>query len=371
MKAGAGGLVAGVLAASIACGKKGPPLPPLVRLPVAPVELSATRRGAAVSVQFTVPRANTDGSTPADLTRVDLFALDGSAPLTPAEILKRGVRIGSVKVNPPRDPDEPDVPAQPKPGEKTAETGKGEKPADGIDQGAVARLSEVLSGSSAADPAVVRSYAVVGINERGRRGTAAQTKVSLVPPPPAPAEPTIDYDEKRIAVTWEALTTGEGKPLAFRVYEPGEQEQMLTKTPLDRTRFDDTRVEWGKERCYVVRTVETTNDLAVESEPSPPTCVTPKDTFAPAAPVGLQAVSVDGFVDLFWESNAERDVAGYHVLRAVAPETQLSRVTSELLATPGFRDAVPKDARVSYAVQAIDTVGNASPVSAIVEETAR
>jgi hypothetical protein len=307
-------------------------------------------------VQFTVPRANTDGSTPADLTRVDLFALDGSATLTPAEILKRGVRIGSVKVNPPRDPDEPDVPAQ---------------PADGIDQGAVARLSEVLSGSSTADPAVVRSYAVVGINERGRRGTAAQTKVSLVPPPPAPSEPTIDYDEKRIAVTWEALATGEGRPLAFRVYEPGEQEQMLTKAPLDRTRFDDARVEWGKERCYVVRTVETTNDLAVESEPSPPTCVTPKDTFAPAAPVGLQAVSVDGFMDLFWESNAERDVAGYHVLRAVAPDTQLSRVTSELLATPGFRDAVPKDARVSYAVQAIDTAGNASPLSAIVEETAR
>jgi hypothetical protein len=218
---------------------------------------------------------------------------------------------------------------------------------------------------------VVRSYAVVGINERGRRGAIAQTRVSLVPPPPAPSEPTIDYGEKSIAVTWEAPTTGEGKPLAFHVYEPGEEEQTLTKAPIDGTQFDDTRIEWGKERCYIVRTVETTNDLAVESEPSPPACVTPKDTFAPGAPAGLQAVSVDGFVDLFWESNAEPDVAGYHVLRAIAPDTQLARVTSELLATPGFRDAVPKDAHVSYAVQAIDTAGNASPPSAIVEETAR
>lgn len=371
MRAGAGGLVAGVLAASIACGKKGPPLPPLVRLSTAPVELSATRRGAAVSVQFTVPRANTDGSTPADLTRVDLFALDGSATLTPDEILKRGTRIASVRVNPPRDPDEPDVVVAPKPREKTAAATKADAPADGVDQGAVAHVSERLSDSVTADPAAVRSYAVVGINERGRRGPAAQTRVSLVPPPPAPSQPTTDYDEKSIAVTWEAPAAGEGKPLAFRVYAPGEREQTLTRTPLDGTRFDDTRVEWGTERCYVVRTVETTNDLAVESEPSPPTCVTPKDTFAPAAPAGLQAVSVDGFVDLFWESNAEPDVAGYHVLRAIAPDTQLTRVTSTLLATPGFRDAVPKDARVSYAVQAIDTAGNASPPSAIVEETAR
>ena len=39
----------GALAAG--CGKKGPPLPPLVRLPVAPADLSAERRGGIVDLE--------------------------------------------------------------------------------------------------------------------------------------------------------------------------------------------------------------------------------------------------------------------------------------------------------------------------------
>ena len=50
-----------------ACGKKAPPLPPLVRLPVPPADFSALRRGPVVNVQFGVPTANTDDSTPADV----------------------------------------------------------------------------------------------------------------------------------------------------------------------------------------------------------------------------------------------------------------------------------------------------------------
>mgnify|MGYP000474274054 CR=1 FL=1 len=39
----------------------------------------------------------------------------------------------------------------------------------------------------------------------------------------------------------------------------------------------------------------------------------------PAAPTGLQAVAGDGAVSLIWEPNSESDLAGYLVLRAVAP----------------------------------------------------
>ena len=51
----------------VACGKKGPPLPPLVKLPVAPLDLAAERRGSTVDLQFTVPSVNTDGSRPANV----------------------------------------------------------------------------------------------------------------------------------------------------------------------------------------------------------------------------------------------------------------------------------------------------------------
>jgi hypothetical protein len=57
-------------ACSAACGRKGPPLAPIVYLPRAVTEFAAKRVENEVVVQFTVPTLNTDGSGPADLRRV-------------------------------------------------------------------------------------------------------------------------------------------------------------------------------------------------------------------------------------------------------------------------------------------------------------
>src|SRR5207249_11849114 len=67
------GLVVSAAALCVACGKKGPPLPPLNQLPAAPTALVAERRGSTVDVRLIVPATNTDGTRPADLTRVDVY----------------------------------------------------------------------------------------------------------------------------------------------------------------------------------------------------------------------------------------------------------------------------------------------------------
>src|SRR5712691_8878315 len=59
----------------VGCGKKGPPLPPLVKLPVPPADLAAQRRGDTVDLQFTLPSANTDGTKPANVAVVDVYAV--------------------------------------------------------------------------------------------------------------------------------------------------------------------------------------------------------------------------------------------------------------------------------------------------------
>ena len=66
-----------VLAA--ACGKKGPPLPPLVNLPSPPTEIVATRSGDDVTIRFTVPRSNITGAQPANLKSVEVYAWTGGA----------------------------------------------------------------------------------------------------------------------------------------------------------------------------------------------------------------------------------------------------------------------------------------------------
>src|SRR5207237_6098063 len=82
--------VVSALIVSSGCGKKGPPLPPLVKVPAPPADFVAVRRGSEVDVQFIVPGANSDGTRPANVERVDVYAFTGPAAL-PAE---QGCKVG-------------------------------------------------------------------------------------------------------------------------------------------------------------------------------------------------------------------------------------------------------------------------------------
>ncbi len=109
----------------------------------------------------------------------------------------------------------------------------------------------------------------------------------------------------------------------------------------------------------------------MESEASEPACVKLTDIFAPAAPTGLTAVASEGAISLIWNASPEKDAAGYLVLRAIAPDETPVPVTPAPVPETTFRDSVPGGVRVTYAVQAVDTSGNVSPMSNRIEETAR
>jgi hypothetical protein len=389
------------------CGKKGPPLPPLLKIPAAPAELSAERRAATVDLQFIVPATNTDGTRPANIERVDVYGFTGAPTLTEDQIVKLGTKVASVAVKAPRDPDatvEPDEPDE----DVDAPEGKG------LDQGAVARVTEELSeqafvpvrplkdakapknadreqlrtdGPLLPPPLLApsRTYVGVGISTRGRKGPMSKrVVVSLVPPPPPPSAPTADYNETAITVAWVpaegAATDGAGddvlpstplgviRPaLAYNVYEGTAK---LTKTPLAQPPFTDTRLTWGEKRCYVVRTVETLDNAVIESAASPEACETPIDKFPPTVPKALQAVASVGAVTLIWEPNTERDLAGYIVMRG-ASEGDLQPMMQAPITATTFKDDLAPGTRHVYAVRAVDKAGNLSAVSNRVEETAR
>src|SRR5262249_60272875 len=51
-----------------------------------------------------------------------------------------------------------------------------------------------------------RNYVAVGLSTRDHKGPfSKRLTVPLAPPPPAPAPPTICYDEKAITVTWDPV----------------------------------------------------------------------------------------------------------------------------------------------------------------------
>lgn len=418
-----------------ACGKRGSPLPPLVKLPAPPADLTAERRGNTIDLQFTIPGTNTDGTRPANVARVDVFAITGPLTLTPLtddQVLKLGTKVASLAVKAPKDPNltaEPDDPDEVEPPE-----------GQGLDQGALAHVAEGLArpmltpvelpadtGRAKAIAAgddrpllgpmagpVSRTYVGLGVSTRGRRGPLSKRiAVPLVPPPPPPASLTMSYDESAVTLTWtsategpSSLSTGDtavlpstpiGVPrpaIAYNVYDVSasvaapasaaasasdvasgfretSQGVKLTKAPIAEARFSDPRVVWGETRCYVVRTAETIGGMAIESDAPPARCDTLTDTFPPAAPKGLQAVGSAGAINLIWEPNTEKDLAGYVLLRAFAPGGSLEVITPAPFPEPSFKDAVQPGTRFVYAVKAVDKAGNLSPLSTRIEETAR
>lgn len=348
-------LAASVVA--VACGKKGPPLPPLVLLPNPPGDAAAVRRADRVDLTFRVPSANTDRSAPADLTHIEIYAWTVPGQVSGEQVLQRGTKVGSILVNTPKDPDAPE-PKAPAP--------KG----PGLDQNELATFSEALP--SGVDPAAYRAYVAVGFNTRGRRGALSPTlAVPLVPAPPPPPAPRVTYDEKALTLEWTPVAAAEGQPIAYAVYRPGAVPAPLTPTPLADASYSDPVVTWGEERCYEVRAVAVVESVRIESPASPPACATPTDTFAPAAPEGLVGVGSEGAISLIWTASREADLAGYLVLRAVAPATDLVPVTPAPIADTNFRDTVAGGGRVTYAVVAVDKAGNRSMPSATITETAR
>jgi hypothetical protein len=124
-------------------------------------------------------------------------------------------------------------------------------------------------------------------------------------------------------------------------------------------------------RCYTVRVAERVAGAIIEGDAAPARCETFVDTFAPAAPKGLTAIPSDGAINLIWEPNTEKDLAGYLVLRGTAAAGTLEPITPAPIQETSFKDGVQPGVAYVYALKAVDKAGNASPLSARVTETAR
>ena len=136
--------------------------------------------------------------------------------------------------------------------------------------------------------------------------------------------------------------------------------------------FTDPRVEFGTERCYIVRRVEMVGAVAIESAPSPPTCVTPIDKFPPEAPKTVNLVATATAVSLIWEPNTEEDLAGYLVLRGDVPGDKLAPLTPAPIGDAAYVDnSIRRNRTYVYEVIAVDKTGNQSAPSNRVEESIR
>lgn len=417
------GFVLGVSVLACGCGKRGNPLPPLQRIPAAPGDFAVIRIDRDVYARFTVPAVNVDGAGPADVARVELYALTAERlpdVEDPADLRELATLVGRETVRrplPPPPPPKPGMPAIPLP-----------PPGPGVDPGAAVVMREALTADSltpvalpepdsaaAARSAIVgplvappagagpvRYYFAVAVSPRGRYGPPTH----LAPAPlgatsAAPPAPEITVDERSATIRWQPPADARGaetpvaenllpsKPLVpgppattYDVYEvtpsrtadaaPVAVPAPLTPAPVGALEFVASDITLGTERCFVVRPVDILAGVHVRGPASPAVCASFADTFPPAPAADLVAVAVSGGISLIWNPSPAPDLAGYLVLRGEGPGATLSPLMTDAIAGTTYTDnAVRPGAQYSYAVVAVDKAGNRSTPSNTVEETAR
>ena len=240
------------------CGKKGPPLAPLIRMPAPLTELAVRRLGNEVYVGFTLPTADQDGTQPADLIRVDVYGMTTEPRLPPdrtlelEEFLEASTLVDSIEVGPPLPPL----------GSVSQVADMSEDAADEkakLPQGFAAALSEILTPEIEipVDPwedereepddeeeleeslvsllvtppsagVLQREYVVVSVTSQGTEVEASEriaVPLSIRSPMPPPA-PTVVYTETEIAITWELPSE-----VRSSVQTPTTGENTMAATP--------------------------------------------------------------------------------------------------------------------------------------------
>jgi hypothetical protein len=394
---------------SWSCGKKGPPLAPLNMAPEAPKAVSARRLGDTVYLQMTVPSRAMSGPGPFSVDHLDVYAVTiAPGMLVPPnrDLLKPEHVIARIPVQPPPDPDAaPSEPpdTRPLPGqtvtfvEKITETQLTPQVVTKPQQASNAQTSTPTPGAPAPAGAaattapppgpqvLTRFYVVEGVPKNGRGGLpSARIEVPLLQPPAPPRPGTPSASETSVTVTWQPppSSTDELPGVLYNVYSAPADGAVaaprpdapvpLNDKPIPDQTFTHAGAEPGTPQCFVVRSVVPVGSTTIESDPSAPICITPKDTFPPAAPKGLAAVSSAGVINLIWDPNSEPDLAGYLVLRGEAPGDTLQPLVREPMRETRYADrTVTAGTRYVYQIVAVDKAGNRSTPSNRVEEAAR
>ena len=214
-----------LVCATSACGKKGPPLAPFVRVPAAVATIAPQRVGNDVYVSFTVPDANVDGQKPADIGAVDVYAVTADRPPATEEQREMATLIATLPVR-------PILPDLPIPANASAPPPLPLPP--GVDRGAAVAILEPLTADArmpvelpVEDVAAVeaageepqerigplvapaptqlprRHYFVVAKSPRGRESLpSAVASVPLESGSSAPGAPVVTHTATDMTIAW-------------------------------------------------------------------------------------------------------------------------------------------------------------------------
>ena len=352
-----------------ACATMGPPQPPSLELPKAPLDLRAVRKGNHVTLSWTIPTVTTDRQAVRSVgpTRI-------CRGLT-AVLTECGTPVGE---------------AAPAAIHATASSKRPKQNASYIDT--------IPADAGDANPGGQFTYAIEVLNAGGRgAGVSNSVHVPAVPTPPPP-KLAARVTGAGIVLTSDDLphdaADAQVKHL-YRVYrrQEGDTHSVLVEEDkTDQSEIVDRSFEWEKTYVYRATMVSVLGSetqgctptaastrapgnlqahasadcavVKVEGDDSPEIKIFADDIFPPAVPTGLQAVfsgpGQQAFIDLIWAPVTDVDLDGYNIYRHEEGAAAV-KVNASLVKSPAYRDAaVATGKNYFYSVSAVDVRGNES-----------
>ena len=357
----------------LGCASPDLPTPrhPIVPLPVS--DLTGRQVGDTVILNFTLPSTSTDQQPLPDMPSVEIYRN------TPQSAVAAPKAAGKNRTT-----------------ERLADTIPSEALGQYEKNGHIEFPDKLGVSELSNDGGTDLIYTVRTRVSRAKASADSNAVALRVYPAPAPVgDLRATLTETGLVLDWSAAQEARpgppGNTAGFRIYraelDPTTAETavlnpsqakliappaLLAQTMV--TEYRDTTIQFGHTYVYEIRQVMQLGTETIESADSAPAVVTARDIFPPAAPQGVEAVSMAATtgtppaIELTWTINTEPDLAGYNVYRSEESERPGEKLNIELLLAPTFRDmSVVPGKTYFYRVGAIDQSGNESALSPAVE----
>jgi fibronectin type 3 domain-containing protein len=321
-----------------ACGKKGPPVAPELRVPLGPTGLRGAVDEQSIVLTWTGPRARVDGTRLRSVAVYKLYRRE-EAPNGPVKsaMLSSGRVVGYDEI-------------------ASIRTGA---PAPATVQGGVVtwidRRALVFDRRYA--------YVVTAEDALGRTsGPSERLVVPYVAAPRAPRALSAAPGDGRVSLTWQPPTElldgspppGEVRYLVLRGVGTEGPLSPITPEPVTGMSYTDEGAQNDVDYRYAVRAVRVEATVTASGETSAAVAAAPADTTPPAAPTALLALPSPGAVRLAWNPSGSPDVAVYAVYRATAAGDFMRIATTRSVATVYLDRDVETGTTYRYAITALD-----------------
>ena len=297
-----------------ACGRKGPPVAPGVRMPRPATDLSGfVAEDGSIHFGWTNPGRRMDNQRLRDLATARVFRSDDDGSGEPrAAIVHRGRINGYTELLTIRFPVHT-TPSAPPP------------PPPPLPPGVVVDGTQVrVTDTRGITPGRRYSYVVIVEDSVGRESApSSRLSIHMLAAAEPPSGLAARAGEGEVTLTWEPPTqlTG-GDPatgtLTYEVLRATDPDGGLVAlaSSVTGTSFTDRGAANDHTYAYAVRTVRVDRGTTVRGHASDRVTATPRDITPPSPPRNLVGIPSTGLVRLRWDPSPDGDVVRYIVYRS-------------------------------------------------------